>query len=65
MIDRRSVLGLAAAAVAFSATGADAQDWKAKYPEIVFGKIPDENASGTMDRYQSLTQKAVALGEVA
>jgi len=54
MIDRRSVLGLAAAALAFTAMPAAAQDWKAKYPEIVFGKIPDENASGTMDRYQPL-----------
>ena len=52
MIDRRSVLGLVAAAVAFSATGAQAKEWKAEYPEIVFGKIPDENASGTADRYQ-------------
>ena len=51
MIDRRSVLGLVAGAVALSATGAMAQDWKAKYPEIVFAKVPDENASGTMDRY--------------
>lgn len=55
MIDRRSVLGLAAAAVAFSATGASAQEWKAKYPEIVLGKIPDENASGTTDRYAAFT----------
>lgn len=54
MIDRRSVLGLVAGAVALSATGAMAEDWKAKYPEIVFGKIPDENASGTMDRYGPL-----------
>ena len=55
MIDRRSVLGLAAAAVAFTATGARAaDDWKAKFPELVFGKIPDENASGVTDRYQPL-----------
>ena len=54
MIDRRSVLGLVAGAVALSATGAVAADWKAQYPEIVFGKIPDENASGTMDRYGPL-----------
>ena len=54
MIDRRSVLGLVAGAVAHSATGALAADWKAQYPEIVFGKIPDENASGTMDRYGPL-----------
>lgn len=50
MIDRRSVLGLVAGAVALSATGAMAQDWKAKYPEIVFAKVPDENASGISDR---------------
>ncbi len=54
MIDRRSVLGLAAAAVAFTLTPAAAQDWKAKYPEIVFGKIPDENASGVTERYGPL-----------
>ncbi|MDK9696253.1 MAG: phosphonate ABC transporter substrate-binding protein [Siculibacillus sp.] len=56
MIDRRSVLGLVAGAVALSATGAMAQDWKAKYPEIVFGKVPDENASGTMDRLGPLME---------
>jgi phosphonate transport system substrate-binding protein len=53
MIDRRSLLGLMAGAAAFTVPGARAaDDWKAKYPELVFGKIPDENASGVTDRYQ-------------
>ncbi|MER2605659.1 MAG: phosphonate ABC transporter substrate-binding protein [Siculibacillus sp.] len=52
MFDRRTVLGLALGAVAFTTGAAVAKDWKAEYPEIVFGKIPDENASGTTDRYE-------------
>ena len=52
MIDRRSLLALGVSAAAFVTGAAQAEDWKAKYPEIVFGKIPDENASGTLDRYQ-------------
>ena len=28
-----------------------AQDWKAKYPELIFAIIPAENASGVIDRY--------------
>ncbi|MCE1235961.1 MAG: phosphonate ABC transporter substrate-binding protein [Hyphomicrobiales bacterium] len=51
MIDRRSVLGLAAAAVAFSATAAFAEDWKAKYPELVFAVVPAENAAGVTERW--------------
>lgn len=55
MIDRRSLLGLMAGAATFGATGARAaSDWKAKYPELIFGKIPDENASGVTDRYQAM-----------
>jgi phosphonate transport system substrate-binding protein len=38
-----------------TASAATAQDWKAKYPELVFGKIPDENASGTTSRWTPLT----------
>jgi phosphonate transport system substrate-binding protein len=30
---------------------AHAQDWKAKYPELVFAVIPEENGAGVMDRY--------------
>ena len=30
---------------------AQAQDWKAKYPELVFASIPDENAAAVTERY--------------
>lgn len=50
MITRRSLMiGAALSAVAVS--GARAQAWKAKYPELVFAVIPEENASGTVDRW--------------
>lgn len=52
MINRRSALVLAAGAFTLAAPGlAGAQDWKAKYPEIVVAIVPAENASGTVDRY--------------
>ncbi|WP_332681854.1 phosphonate ABC transporter substrate-binding protein [Bosea sp. (in: a-proteobacteria)] len=56
MPTRRHTLTLAAglaatfAAPAF-AQNASAQDWKAKYPELVFAIIPAENASGVTERY--------------
>jgi phosphonate transport system substrate-binding protein len=50
MINRRLVLA-GAAALAFTATSASAQEWKAKYPEITFAVIPSENASGVTERY--------------
>ena len=50
MFTRRNVL-IGAAASALSISLARADDWKAKYPEIVFAAIPDENASGTVDRW--------------
>jgi phosphonate transport system substrate-binding protein len=50
MINRRTILA-GAAALAFTATGASAQEWKAKYPEITFAVIPAENASGVTERY--------------
>ena len=34
--------------------GALAQDWKAKYPELVFAVVPAENASGTVDRWHAV-----------
>jgi phosphonate transport system substrate-binding protein len=55
MINRRMILAVASA-LAFSASAASAQDWKAKYPELVFAKVPDENASGTTDRWTPLAE---------
>ncbi len=43
-ISRRLMLGLAAGA-AMLATPAFAQDWKARYPELVYAVVPAENAS--------------------
>ena len=34
---------------------ASAQDWKAKYPELVFAVVPAENATGVLERYTPLT----------
>jgi phosphonate transport system substrate-binding protein len=57
MLTRRHTLTLAAAGLAATlavpgfAPKALAQDWKAKYPELVFGIIPAENASGVVERY--------------
>jgi len=51
MPTRRHTLKLAAAGLAASALPAFAQDWKAKYPELVFAIIPAENASGVVERY--------------
>ncbi len=48
---RRLMLG-AAAVLALAATGtaAFAQDWKSRYPEIVYAVVPAENASGVTER---------------
>lgn len=52
MIDRRSLLALGVSALALAGTAtARAEDWKAKYPEIVFALIPEENGSGVVDRW--------------
>jgi phosphonate transport system substrate-binding protein len=49
MIHRRLILaGLASLVFAASAS---ADDWKAKYPEITFAVIPNENGSGVIERY--------------
>lgn len=55
MINRRNMLAGAAVLLAASSLGAQAQDWKAKYPELTFGIIPAENASGVVERYTPLT----------
>jgi phosphonate transport system substrate-binding protein len=49
MLTRRLMLGVAFAT--FSALPAFAQDYKAKYPELVFAIIPSENAQGVNDRF--------------
>ncbi|MGH6782710.1 MAG: phosphonate ABC transporter substrate-binding protein [Sphingomonadaceae bacterium] len=52
MLTRRHTLTLAAAGLAATLVApAFAQDWKAKYPELVFAIIPSENASGVVERY--------------
>jgi len=50
MINRRIILA-SAAALAFTATTASAQDWKGKYPELTFAVVPAENASGVTERW--------------
>jgi phosphonate transport system substrate-binding protein len=44
-------LGLATALAGFAAP-AFAQDWKAKYPELVYAAVPAENASGTLEKHK-------------
>ncbi len=56
MINRRKMLAGAGFLLAASSFGAQAQDWKAKYPELIFGIIPAENASGVVERYTPLTE---------
>ena len=52
MLTRRRLAGaLALGVLAASAVSVQAQDWRAKYPELTFAVIPAENASGTVDRY--------------
>jgi phosphonate transport system substrate-binding protein len=51
MIDRRTLLGLMAGSLVATAAPALAEDWKAKYPEVVFALIPEENGSGVVDRW--------------
>lgn len=53
---RRTVLTGLAAALALAATAAQAQSWKAKYPELVLAAVPDENASGMTERFSKFTQ---------
>jgi len=47
-LPRRAVL---AAALLSLAAPALAQDWKAKYPELVYATVPAENASGVTERF--------------
>lgn len=50
MTTRRAVLTALVASLAFG-TAAQAQDWKAKYPELVMAVVPAENASGVTERF--------------
>ena len=63
MLTRRHTLTLAAAGLAATlAAPAFAQDWKAKYPELVFAIIPAENATGVLALAQRLHDEYVANG---
>ena len=50
MFDRRTFM-IGAAATTLASRAAWAEDWRAKYPELVFACVPEENASGTVDRF--------------
>jgi len=50
MLNRRHLLA-SAIALTLAGSTASAQNWKSQYPELVFAKVPDENASGTADRW--------------
>src|ERR1700677_1651565 len=50
MFDRRTFM-IGAAAATLASRAARAEDWRAKYPELVFACVPEENASGVVDRY--------------
>jgi phosphonate transport system substrate-binding protein len=50
ILSRRSAIAAGLAFASLTAPAA-AQDWKSKYPEIVFAVIPAENASGVTDRW--------------
>ena len=49
LLIRRALLALAASSL--FAVSAQAQDWKAKYPELVFATIPAENAAQVTERF--------------
>ncbi|MEI7514129.1 MAG: phosphonate ABC transporter substrate-binding protein [Betaproteobacteria bacterium] len=49
MFNRRVLLALAASSALMAS--AQAQDWKAKYPELVFASIPAENAAAVTEQW--------------
>src|SRR5437667_6835939 len=55
MFDRRSLI-IGTGLLALTASSAFAQDWKSKYPELVFALVPAENASGVSERYAPLAE---------
>lgn len=57
MRDRRNFVAAAAAlGLAAGLTPASAQDWRARYPELVFAVTPGENTARVMDRWGPLMQ---------
>ena len=50
LLNRRFILAFAASSVL--AVSSHAQDWKAKYPELVFAVAPAENAAQVTERYK-------------
>ncbi|MGE0718463.1 MAG: phosphonate ABC transporter substrate-binding protein [Alphaproteobacteria bacterium] len=56
MSRRTLLIGLAAAAALAVAPAAQAQSWKAKYPELVLAAVPDENASGMTERWSKFVE---------
>ncbi|MBV9655070.1 MAG: phosphonate ABC transporter substrate-binding protein [Acetobacteraceae bacterium] len=54
MLRRRTLLGASTAMVAVARTGY-AADWRGQYPELVFAVIPEENGSGTLNRWTPFT----------
>lgn len=53
MLSRRIMLGAAASLALGTLQPAFAEDWKAKYPEVIFAVVPAENASGVTERYSA------------
>jgi len=49
MFNRRALLALAASTALMAS--AQAQDWKSKYPELVFASIPAENAAAMTEQF--------------
>ena len=64
MLTRRNLM-IGAAMSALVIQTAKAEDWKAKYPELVFAVIPEENASGTTDRWEPFISYLRLLQNVA
>jgi phosphonate transport system substrate-binding protein len=54
MLNLRTIIVAGAAVLASAVTAAQAQGYRTTYPELVFAKVPDENASGTSDRWTPL-----------
>ena len=53
MLSRRKVMAAIYIAVAAATAGAAAaEDWRAKYPELVFAVVPAESATGVEDRFK-------------